>query len=353
MKIRNCIPVLSLLFCMVAGQNAPALTYQARNLGTLDGVVSSAWGVNQSGNIVGSYSDTAGYTHPVLWSPDGSSTTLSHTTYGEAHDINNLGQIVGSSSNHAAIWNPDGTRLDIGPPPDALSCAAWGISDTGWVAGQVRAVNAHDGAAICKPDHSAVNIVWGSPGFADTYSAFRINDSGVAVGVSTHGYAPLAAEIYTFTDHSHIAGGLFQPSAMAWGINDQGYIAGMYDNRATVWAPDGSYVQYDNDSFAYAINDSGLVAGKNGSKAALWQSGILTELEMLPGMQSAVAYDISDNGWIVGESIDLYGHTYATLWQPSAAPVAEPSTIVYALLSGIGAAGALMRRRQNHENSKQ
>ena len=56
-----------------------------------------------------------------------------------------------------------------------------------------------------------------------------------------------------------------------------------------------------------AINDSGQIVGSfatnSGRHAVLWDNGTMTDLGMLPGhIYSSVAYDINNNGAIVGES---------------------------------------------------
>src|SRR3989304_5481542 len=56
-----------------------------------------------------------------------------------------------------------------------------------------------------------------------------------------------------------------------------------------------------------AINDSGQIVGSfatnEGRHAVLWNNGTMTDLGVLPGrIYSSIAYDINNNGAIVGES---------------------------------------------------
>ena len=66
-------------------------------------------------------------------------------------------------------------------------------------------------------------------------------------------------------------------------------------------------------SVALAVNDNNQIVGRGAtaSGAFLWDSGILTDLGVLPGMTSSQAEDINASGWIVGSS-----GCRAVLWTP-------------------------------------
>ena len=110
----------------------------AIDLGTLGGTFSSANGINSAGQIVG-HSVLAGNTggvHAVLWN-GGIATDLG---LGYALKINDLGQVVGqgsedpaSSSQRATLWS-GGTRIDLGTLGGSLSTAN-DINNAGQIVG--------------------------------------------------------------------------------------------------------------------------------------------------------------------------------------------------------------------------
>jgi probable HAF family extracellular repeat protein len=109
----------------------------AIDLGTLGGTFSSANGINSAGQIVG-HSVLAGNTggvHAVLWN-GGIATDLG---LGYALKINDLGQVVGQSSedpasnSRATLWS-GGTRIDLGTLGGSLSIAT-DINNAGQIVG--------------------------------------------------------------------------------------------------------------------------------------------------------------------------------------------------------------------------
>ena len=84
------------------------------------------WDVNDWGSSVGSSGD-----HAVIWNADGSITDLG---IGFAYGINNLGQVVGQFNSRAVLRNPDGSIVDLGLGESSWATA---INDNGWVVGGV------------------------------------------------------------------------------------------------------------------------------------------------------------------------------------------------------------------------
>src|SRR5262245_61217948 len=92
-------PWLLVLGCTLCCLTAQAQTYNVTDLGTLGGTLSEAYGLNDSGQIVG-YSATSGNAgHRAFLYQNGSMTDLGTLggSRSEASAINNAGQIVGYS----------------------------------------------------------------------------------------------------------------------------------------------------------------------------------------------------------------------------------------------------------------
>jgi probable HAF family extracellular repeat protein len=107
------------------------------DLGTLGGDHSESAAVNDLGQVVG---ESGG--HAFSWTAAGGMVDLGHLggdTESSAHDVNNLGQVVGTSSNpsefHAFIWTATGGLVALGPSDRDYS-APYDINDLGQVVGK-------------------------------------------------------------------------------------------------------------------------------------------------------------------------------------------------------------------------
>jgi probable HAF family extracellular repeat protein len=124
------------------------------DLGTLGGINSVAWGINDSSEAVGdSYMVNNAVDHAFLYS-GGTMYDLgdlaSGSSYSQARAINSSGQVVGQSatstaSNHAFIWTPgtangtSGTMTDLNTltrlPRGVTLLEAYDINANGWIVG--------------------------------------------------------------------------------------------------------------------------------------------------------------------------------------------------------------------------
>lgn len=164
-----------------------------RDLGTLPGGdYSAAFAINDSGVVVGT-SNTSTSTHAFSWTPaQGLSDlgTLPGVNASSALAINNQGQIAGSSGGHAVLWS-GGSIQDLGTLGGATSeahdinnlGAIVGISDTSsgphaflWKAGAMQDLGVLSGDSSSRADH--------------------INDSGMVVGAS-EGSGGIRAFVWT------------------------------------------------------------------------------------------------------------------------------------------------------------
>jgi probable HAF family extracellular repeat protein len=205
-------------------------------------------------------------------------------TYSFAYGINNLGQVVGLSSNdpvppanpvgHAVLWS-QGAVQDLGSLPDNTYSQARGINNLGQVVGS-------SGASACLWDHGAPQDLGNLGGSGAVAQA--INDSGQIVGYSNTG-----------NGYNH---------AFLWqngSLQDLGTLTG------------GSY------SGATAINNLGQIVGgatdpSGYSHAVIWNSKVIQDLGTFGGLVSN-ASGINNNGLVVGVAQagdDIY---HAFLWQ--------------------------------------
>ncbi|HEX7643087.1 MAG TPA: hypothetical protein VF472_12845 [Burkholderiaceae bacterium] len=243
-------------------------SYQFVDLGN-----GTAAGINDRGQIVGSSSLGA-----TLWQ-SGATVALSLGADGYATAINNAGQIVGATVAHgvpeAALW--------FGNTLASLNGTGSGITYANCINGSGQ-IGGGDGVATLWNGKDPTDL-----GMSNGYSvaANGINNSGMIVGNAT-----------VYTDGATVA--------TSWESRNGG---------ATVLQGLGG-----NYSDAYAVNNSGIVVGTantaasgNTFMAMEWSGGKATTLASLGGSKS-YAFAINDAREIVGSSTDAAGTPYATLW---------------------------------------
>lgn len=120
-----------------------------RNLGELGNSGgnhgSAAFGINKSGEVVGSSTTSSGDVHAFLWSEAGGMQdlgTLPGSTTSIAQGVNSSGQVVGYSYTpgeiiHAFIWSGQAGMTDLGTLGGA-GAAAYAINDAGEVTGSAN-----------------------------------------------------------------------------------------------------------------------------------------------------------------------------------------------------------------------
>ena len=110
-------------------------------------------------------------------------------SYSVAQGINDAGQVVGRSGDHAFITGPDGMGMrDLGTLGGRYS-EALGINDAGQVVGRSPTVGVASYAFITGPDGAGMmdlNSLVDLPGGAVLTSATGINNSGQVVALGTH-----------------------------------------------------------------------------------------------------------------------------------------------------------------------
>jgi probable HAF family extracellular repeat protein len=244
-----------------------------------------------------------------------------------------------------------------------------------------------DGRAMLEIGGFKIDL--GSLGGKNTWMNWgRINDFGQIVGYSeTKVPDPNGEDVCGFGTHMTcrpFIWQLFHMSALqtlggnngqASGINLAGQIAGFAENGnvdptcpsgttnnhivlGTLWAngnpktipqvlpPVGS----DPDSIAIAINNHGQAAGLTGNctsdnDAVLWQNGVPTALPDLGVKGSNLAWDLNDQGQVVGEVFSSDGSTVFAAFWPNPNQIISLGTLpgdVGSLASGINNQGQIV-----------
>src|SRR5215469_7058307 len=192
----------------------------------------SAGGINDSGQIVGSFYSARDVAHGYFLDVDGSFTTIDApgASLTIAGGINNSGQIVGwfmdaSGNSHGFLYS-DGsfTTIDV---PGALGTAVFGINDSGQIVGSFGdATGPHGFFLDVDGTFTTIDV----PG-ASVSSPLGINSSGQIVGYYSrtpgthnieHGYFLDVDGSFTTID---APGAIF---TSAGGINNSGQIVGSF-----------------------------------------------------------------------------------------------------------------------------
>jgi probable HAF family extracellular repeat protein len=326
-----------------------------RSLGTLPGGgLSVAWGVNITGETVGQAMSSGGVMRAVFWNKAGAITEIPTPVipgrFSVAYDINNLGWVVGrmatpTSDPRAFKWRPGSAVIDLGASSASI---ANGINEANHIAGQWT-------VAGTPPRHYAVVWPGGAPGTPFWLGGFGgyidiatdvASDAPVATGMA----ATAARQRHAFL-YIDGAGPLRDLGTLG---GDESFgrsvSVGMWPDPAeeTIYVVGSSETIpgdiYHTDAFlyhrgtmanigglpgctqntAYAINKRKEIVGTSWcdgfSRAWLWRDGVMFDLfSLLPpgtGWEGlGVAYDINENGWIVGYGTYL-GQGRAFLMKP-------------------------------------
>jgi uncharacterized repeat protein (TIGR01451 family) len=322
--------------------SARAATYAVWDLGTLGGTRSEARGINNLGQIVGYTYNATNSSRAFLWQ----NSAMSDLGAGAAFGISDAGHVVlvDGAGNYFRWQGGSSTRL--GALTNAHKLEAYKVNAAGTVAGL-------SGTRLDPPGlyvERAVSWTGATPtvlGSSDSlYSrAWNISDSGMIVGQQ---------QVIVGSDtrvHAWVFGGAGDINTLtAWknstarAVNDAGQVAGfvfnhplLLDATPFIWDAAGGMRLLGSSGYSFAqalsINSSGTAvgcAGPSGSAVMWLNAGKATE--QLIDLQTTIpagsgwdldcAYDINDNGEIVGYG-KINGETHGFLLYP-ADPTSPP-----------------------------
>jgi probable HAF family extracellular repeat protein len=271
------------------------VTLKPTGLGTLGGLTSFAWAVNNSAQVVGESKLATGEVRAFLWTKAGGMRNLGTLggTSSRAYDINDAGQVVGASTNASGqqrpfLWTEAEGMRDIGRP-DGSYGGGYGINSYGDVAMEGRGGNVPTGGAFYRSSPGVLEEV-------NTVTAYPddVNNASQVVGFMS----------YTSVTGATSQAVLWSRTAGGWEEKPLGFLSG------------------GNISDARAINDAGQVVGYSrsseaGIHAMIWTaSGGMKQLPNFPRRSQSRAWNISNSGDVVGSSQTSSGQSRATLWSP-------------------------------------
>jgi probable HAF family extracellular repeat protein/uncharacterized repeat protein (TIGR03803 family)/VCBS repeat-containing protein len=192
-----------------------------------------AYGINDSGQIVGDYYGGNSGIHGFLYS-NGSYATLSDPSgiATDAHGINDSGQIVGSYLDSSLLFhgfiysNRAYTTLD---DPSGTSTIANGINNSGQIVGTYQNSSGYHGFLYSHGSYTTIDDPLGTQGT----EAYGINQSGEIVGYYIDSSGIYHGFVYNNGTYTTIADPLpANQHTTVFGINDLGEIVGYAGGNA-------------------------------------------------------------------------------------------------------------------------
>lgn len=365
------------VFCLfLAGEVQAAPLYTVTNLGTLGGIDSIAYGLNDLGQVVGSSTIANGESRAFVYSA-GAMTNLGvigayasgAPAYSVARSINNAGTIVGTSSSASGDQSfvyRNGQISNLGNLNYGRS-SAQDINESGQAVGsalyfppQNPFLSPHPRAVVYEKG-STLNLGTYTYSQSDASSnAYGINDLGHVVGDVSNGN-DTTSFLYkdgVMTDLRPVLGFTNQNANRATDINNVGDIIGTYyevysSMPQAYMISDGSPIFLGTLGGSYSVaaglNETGQVVGfsrdaSGDDHAFTYIDGLMQDLNELidPGLGWALtgAMDVNNVGQIVGWGM-FEGRQQAFLLTPISAVPIPPTFIL--MLTGLGLLGVVRR----------
>lgn len=213
-----------------------------RDLGTLGGPNSRAVAINDTGVVVGMADTPSGGSRAFVWDAAGGMRALDVPDGYRVTDINNAGQVVGSSMT-AFIWDGTNGIRDLGVLTDDSS-VAMAVNASGVVVGSGEDISGPNVAVLWSPAgviRKLGTLPATGPWMAGCCTgALDVNDAGTVVGWGTvDGDSVSRAFVWDEVNGIRDLGTLGDDEATANAINNKGQIVGESSGpagqHATLW----------------------------------------------------------------------------------------------------------------------
>lgn len=310
-----CLIVLFVVACAPARAVLPE--YVLRDLGDLGFATFTAADINETGQAV--FNEAAGGNRFFYW--DGN--TLEEVVGVAGFGVNDHGQVAATTGQQSYVW--DGTSHEV-PLNRVLD-----INNAGQLIGTTN-------TPYATWLYAAGQLTALGPGI----EPLALNNRGQIAGYKRVGETVSYPLIWT------AGGGQVMPfRGGAYGINDLGQIVGSADlgdpegvAHAFYW--DGIAAHDIGRGAAYDVNDHGRVVGGFGpSGAGVWEDGQVAKLPDFGVGLYSLAFAVNNSGVIAGIAKAAFGHAHIVLWEPVPEPASLPS-----LAAGVLSLGLLLRWRR-------